>query len=123
MRAAETLLVLLAVVVAVFAVRTSGWGVFVWTFLLGGPYLMLFLAARQLQWWREARTAVAGGGLLVSLVVATVQLRSMAQDTPEAGQAVLVAWLVHAAIAVAAMIAGAVLTIRRVRAVQRARGD
>lgn len=121
MRAAEVLLALLALVVAVSAVLASGWSVLVWTMLLAAPYLMLLLASRQVAWWREARALVAGGGLLVSLVVATVQLRAMGQDTAEAGQAVLVAWMVHAALAVLAMIGSAVLTIRRVREVQRQR--
>lgn len=123
MKAAELLLALLAVAVGVSAVLASGWGVLVWTFLLAGPYLMLVLASRQLQWWREARMLVAGVGLLVSIVVATVQLRSMGQDTPAAGQAVLVAWLVHAGVAIAAMIGGALMTIRRVREVRRERGE
>ena len=121
MKAAEILLALLALVVAVSAVLASGWGMLVWTFLLAAPYVMLLLASRQLLWWSEARTLVAGVGLLVSLVVATFELRGMAQDTMEAGRAVMVAWLVHAAVGVSAMIGAAVLTIRRVREVQRER--
>lgn len=122
MRAAELLLALLAVVVAVSAVLASGWGVAVWTLLLAAPYFMLLLASRQLAWWREARAAVAGIGLVASLVVATVQLRAMGQDTAASGSAVLTAWLVHVGLAVAAMVASAILTIRRVREVQRGRG-
>lgn len=121
MRAAEVLLALLALVVAVSAVLASGWSVLVWTTLLAAPYLMLLLASRQLAWWREARGVAAGAGLLVSLVVATVQLRAMGQDTAGAGQSVLLAWLVHAGLAIAAMIASAMLTIRRVREVRRQR--
>lgn len=119
MRAAEILLALLALVVAVSAVLASGWGIALWTTMLAAPYLMLLLASRQVAWWREARAVVAGGGLLVSLVVATIQLRAMGQDTAEAGQAVLTAWVVHTGVAVAAMIGSAVLTIRRVREVRR----
>jgi len=121
MKAAEILLAVLALVVAVSAVLASGWSVLVWTFLLAAPYVMLLLASRQLLWWNEARTLVAGGGLLVSLVVATFELRGMAADTVAAGGAVMVAWLLHAATGVIAMIGAAVLTIRRVREVQRER--
>lgn len=123
MRAAEVLLALLAVVVAVSAVLASGWGVLLWTAMLAAPYLMLLLASRQIAWWREARAVVAGVGLLASLVVATVQLRAMGQDTAESGQAVLTAWVLHTVLAVAAMIACALLTIRRVREVRRERGQ
>lgn len=122
MRAAEVLLGLLALVVAVSAMLASGWTGLVWSTLLAGPYLMLLLASRQVAWWREARAVVAGGGLLVSIVVATVQLRAMGADTAEAGEGVLQAWVVHVVVAVAAMIGAAVLTIRRVREVQRQRG-